>query len=155
MIAQNTTTCTYDTHTYVPTHTVTQTWAAVFLLSIYHRSNAAYTEVYQKFIAYSRFIMISTAWALEKLFSCLCLRTVCPIATLHPCRSQEQLKKLFSRYSPDGDHKLIPTLLWCFAYVELTDFLQRMALYWGTRWLFWSERTTDKKKGFFSASVPT
>lgn len=172
------------THTCVPTHTVTQTWATIFLRSIYHRGNATYAGMYDKFILCSSFIMINTAWARKSLLFMLqdCAVFFKPIASpMQESRvAQETTMKTQlwlkqkgitstinyiqtiniaslqrTSSSPDGDHGLIPTLLWCFAHVELTDFLQRIALYWGTRWLFWSERTTDKKKGFFSASVPT
>lgn len=49
------------THTYVPTHTVTQTWASIFLHSIYHRSNASYAGVYHEFVPCSRFVRINTS----------------------------------------------------------------------------------------------
>lgn len=55
------------THTYVPTHAVTQTWASIFLHSIYHRGNASCDGVYHKFVPCSRFIRINTSWALKTL----------------------------------------------------------------------------------------
>lgn len=63
-------------------------------------------------------------------------------------------KKLFVGKKPTT-HNLIKTwsMLKPRAGQILTVFLQRIARYWGTRWLFWSERVTDRKKGLLGIKL--
>lgn len=85
---------TWHTHICAYTHSDSNVGC---LLSIYHRSRAAYAGVYQKLIPCGRFIIIKTAWELYKLFSCLCFRTVwLSLSRPHPFTHAGV--KLFSLY---------------------------------------------------------